>query len=178
VLIFREGKDNQSETWKELFKLLNIQSESAIIELSNESIKFRSISIKSYYQNDHVDNNNELSLSSIESLIESLIESSIESSIESNSQHINLSRDKTTSIFERVKVEADHHISLRMKSHHVTSRLALHLAYLQFVKLNRWESLTRFLHYSYYYHWSKDHFCSLSSLRDSYEPDTSLANSQ
>ncbi len=95
MLIFREDKDiNQSKTWKESFKLLNIQNESAIIELSNESIKFRSISIKSYYQNDHV--NDELSLSSVESSIESSIsssnessiESSIDSSIESISEHI------------------------------------------------------------------------------------------
>jgi hypothetical protein len=59
VLIFREDINiNQSESWKELFKLLNIQNESAIIELSNESIKFRIISLKSYYQNDdHADNN-------------------------------------------------------------------------------------------------------------------------
>jgi hypothetical protein len=48
-----------------------------------------------------------------------------------------LSRDKTTNIFERVKIEANHHISLRMRSHHVISRLALHLAYLQFVRLNK-----------------------------------------
>jgi hypothetical protein len=49
VLIFRESKDNQLERWKESFKLLSIQSELTIIELSNESIKFRSISVKSYY---------------------------------------------------------------------------------------------------------------------------------
>jgi hypothetical protein len=90
VLIFRENKDNQSETWKESCKLLSIQNESAIVELSNESIKFRTILLKSYYQNDdHVDNNDELSLSSsvlssVESSIESLIESSIKSSIESS----------------------------------------------------------------------------------------------
>jgi hypothetical protein len=65
VLMFREDKDNQSETWKGSFKLLSIQNESAIIELSNESIKFRIISLKSYYQNDdHAENNDELSLSS------------------------------------------------------------------------------------------------------------------
>jgi hypothetical protein len=86
-----------------------------------------------------------------------------------------MSRDKTTSIFKRVKIEANHHISLKMKSHHVISRLASCI--LQFVKLDRWESLTRFLHYSYYYYWFRDHFCFLSSLRDSYELDTSLANS-
>jgi hypothetical protein len=58
VLIFRKNNIDQSESWKESFKLLSIQSESAIVELSNESIKFRSISVKSYYQNDHADNEN------------------------------------------------------------------------------------------------------------------------
>ncbi len=74
VLIFRESKDiNQSESWRESFKLLSIQNESAIIEILNESIKFRIISLKSYYQNDdHI--NDELSLSSIESSVESTIE--------------------------------------------------------------------------------------------------------
>jgi hypothetical protein len=82
VLNFRENKENQSRSWKELLKLLSIQSESAIIELSNESIKFRTISLKSYYQkNDHT--NDELSTSLIESSTESTIESSIESSIQS-----------------------------------------------------------------------------------------------
>jgi hypothetical protein len=80
VLIFRESKDfNQSESRKRSFKLLSIQRESAIIELSNESTKFRFISVKSYYQNDHADNNDELSSSSIESSIESSVESIVES---------------------------------------------------------------------------------------------------
>jgi hypothetical protein len=87
VLIFRESKDtNQSESWKESFKLLSIQNELAIIELSNESIKFRSISLKSYYQNDD-HTNDELSSSSIESSTESSIESSIDSSSEFISEH-------------------------------------------------------------------------------------------
>jgi hypothetical protein len=61
---------------------LSIQSESAIIELSNESTKFRFISLKSYYQgDDHT--NDELSFSSAEPLIESSIESSVESNVES-----------------------------------------------------------------------------------------------
>jgi hypothetical protein len=47
-----------------------------------------------------------------------------------------MSRDKITSIFERVKIEADHHISLEMKSHHVIFRLA-HLAFLQFDRLDK-----------------------------------------
>ncbi len=90
VLIFRESKDiNQSESWKESFKLLSIQSESAIVELSNKSIKFRIISLKSYYQNDdHADNNDELSFSSsVSSSVERSIELSIESSIESSINH-------------------------------------------------------------------------------------------
>jgi hypothetical protein len=74
VLIFREDNTGQSESWKEPFKLLSIQSESAIIELSNESIKFRSTSIKSYNQNhDHTDDENSSSSQSpnLISLIES-----------------------------------------------------------------------------------------------------------
>jgi hypothetical protein len=82
VLIFRESKDfNQSKTWKESFKLLSIQSESAIIKLLNESTKFRFILLKSYYQSDD-HTNDELSLSSAESSIESSISSSVELSIE------------------------------------------------------------------------------------------------
>jgi hypothetical protein len=61
VLMFREDNIDQSESWKESFKLLSIQSESAIVELSSESIKFRSTSIKSYYQDDHTDDENSLS---------------------------------------------------------------------------------------------------------------------
>jgi hypothetical protein len=49
VLIFRENKNNQSETWKESFKLLSIRNELAIVELSNELTKFRFISLKWYY---------------------------------------------------------------------------------------------------------------------------------
>ncbi len=86
VLIFREDKSNQSKTWKESFKLLNIQNESTIVELSNESTKFRFISLKSYYQND--DNNDKLSFLSTESSIESSIESSTESIVESQSNLI------------------------------------------------------------------------------------------
>jgi hypothetical protein len=74
--------------------LLSIQSESAIVELSNESIKFRIISLKSYYQNDD-HTNDELSLSSAESLIESSIESSVESIVESQN---NLAIDPVVSI--------------------------------------------------------------------------------
>jgi hypothetical protein len=70
VLMFRES-NNQSGSWKESFKLLSIQSESAIVELSNESIKFRSISVKSYYQNNRVDDENSSSSLNIFLFIES-----------------------------------------------------------------------------------------------------------
>jgi hypothetical protein len=70
VLIFREGNTDQSGSWKELFKLLSIQNESVIVELSNESIKFRFTSVKSYYRDDHADDEN-LSSASIFSMVES-----------------------------------------------------------------------------------------------------------
>jgi hypothetical protein len=53
VLVYREENDNQSESWKNLFKLLNINDESTIIELSSDSTKFRSTMIKSYYDDNH-----------------------------------------------------------------------------------------------------------------------------
>jgi hypothetical protein len=108
VLIFRESKGfNQSEAWKESFKLLSIQSESTIVELSSESIKFRIISLKSYYQkNDHT--NDELSFSSAELLIESSIESLVESIDESQSnfEHTDLIIDSIVFI-DSIKRERD-----------------------------------------------------------------------
>jgi hypothetical protein len=87
VLIFRESNTGQSGSWKEPFKLLSIQKKSAIIELSNESIKFRSISVKSYYQDDqdeHADDENSSS-TSISSMIEL---SNISSFIEFENDHL------------------------------------------------------------------------------------------
>jgi hypothetical protein len=81
VLIFRKNNIDQSNSWKESFKLLSIQSESTIIELSNELIKFRSTSIKSYYQDDHTDDEN--SSSSFTSNMSSFIESQNNSIIDS-----------------------------------------------------------------------------------------------
>ncbi len=63
VLIFRKNNVDQSRSWKRSFKLLTIQNESTIVELSNKSTKFRSTSIKSYYQNDHTDDENSSSSS-------------------------------------------------------------------------------------------------------------------
>jgi hypothetical protein len=62
MLMFRENNIDQSESWKESFKLLSIQSESTIVELSSESTKFSSISVKSYYQDNHVENDDSSSL--------------------------------------------------------------------------------------------------------------------
>jgi hypothetical protein len=56
VLVYREKNDNQSKSWKDSFKLLNINDESMIIELSNDLTKFRSTMIKSYYDDDHLKN--------------------------------------------------------------------------------------------------------------------------
>jgi hypothetical protein len=73
--------------------LLSIQSESTIVELSNESIKFRTTSLKSYYQNDdHV--NDELSISSIESSIESISEHTDLITIESIVLTASIKRDR------------------------------------------------------------------------------------
>ena len=49
VLVFREDNTRQSETWKRSYKLLSLQDESTVVELSSELIKFRIISIKSYH---------------------------------------------------------------------------------------------------------------------------------
>jgi hypothetical protein len=53
VFVFREKNDDQSESWKDSFKLLNVNDESVIIEFSNDSIKFRSTMIKFYYDDNH-----------------------------------------------------------------------------------------------------------------------------
>ncbi len=54
VLIFEKNNIDQSKSWKESFKLLSIQNESAIIELSSDSTKFRSTSVKSYHQDSNL----------------------------------------------------------------------------------------------------------------------------
>jgi hypothetical protein len=54
VFVYREKNDNQSKSWRNSFKFLNTNDESMIIELSNDSTKFRSTMIKFYYD-DHVD---------------------------------------------------------------------------------------------------------------------------
>jgi hypothetical protein len=81
VLIFRESKSiNQSKSWQESFKLLDIQSESTIIELSSDSTKFKSTSVKSYHQDQN---------SSLFDVDLNDISSSLESS---SSEHANLER--------------------------------------------------------------------------------------
>jgi hypothetical protein len=56
VLVYRKKKDNQSKSWKDSFKLLNVDDESTIMKLSSDSTKFRSTMIKSYYDNNHFEN--------------------------------------------------------------------------------------------------------------------------
>jgi hypothetical protein len=109
VLIFRESKSiNQSESWQESFKLLSIQNESAIIELSSDSAKFRSTSVKSYHQDQN--------LSSFD-----VDQSDISSSLEFSSlEHTNLGRtnpnladsimltiDESRSLIESIKRDRD-----------------------------------------------------------------------
>jgi hypothetical protein len=53
VLVYREENNNQSKSWKDSFKFLNVNDESTIIELSNDSTKFRSTVIKFYYDDNH-----------------------------------------------------------------------------------------------------------------------------
>jgi hypothetical protein len=48
--------NNQSKAWKDLFKLLSVDDESVIIQFSSESTKFRSTMIKSYYDDDYLEN--------------------------------------------------------------------------------------------------------------------------
>jgi hypothetical protein len=105
VLIFRESNIDQSESWTESFKLLSIQNESAIIELSNESIKFRSTSVKSYYQDDHADDENSSSSSNMSSslelqnlIIDSIVSQSSIVLIESSKRDRDRSRKYSTSI--------------------------------------------------------------------------------
>jgi hypothetical protein len=63
VLVYRERNDNQSKSWKDSFKLLNINDESVIIEFSSDSTKFRSTTIKSYYDDNLDLENSSLSIS-------------------------------------------------------------------------------------------------------------------
>ena len=49
VLMYRERPASRSNTWKKSFNLINIENESAILNLSNESIKFKTTSVKSYH---------------------------------------------------------------------------------------------------------------------------------
>jgi hypothetical protein len=48
--MYREKNADQSESWKNSYKLLNIENESAVIDISSESTKFRATSVKSYYE--------------------------------------------------------------------------------------------------------------------------------
>jgi hypothetical protein len=56
VFVYRERNDNQSKSWKDSFKLLNVKNDLMIIKLSSDSTKFWSTMMKSYYDDDHFEN--------------------------------------------------------------------------------------------------------------------------
>ena len=49
VLVYRERPAGRSNTWKRPFNFINIENESAILNLFNGPIKFKTISVKSYH---------------------------------------------------------------------------------------------------------------------------------
>jgi hypothetical protein len=120
--VYREENDNQSESWRNSFKLLNTNDESVIIELSNDSTKFRSTTIKSYYD-DHVDlENSSLFISIIDfSIIASASKSSNMS--RSNDQFVVSNQESKSEIFSNSsKRDRD-----RLRKHFAS------IAYLSFV---------------------------------------------
>ncbi len=48
--------DNWLKSWKNLFKFLNVNNKSTIIEFSSDSTKFRLTMNKSYYDDDYFEN--------------------------------------------------------------------------------------------------------------------------
>jgi large-conductance mechanosensitive channel len=56
VFVYYEKNDNQSKSWKDSFKLLNVNDKSTIIEFSSDSIKFRLTMIKSYHDDNYFEN--------------------------------------------------------------------------------------------------------------------------
>lgn len=55
VLVFREGPTGHAGSWKRPFKLLGLEGETAVIELSSGLTRFRITSVKPYYQNEEED---------------------------------------------------------------------------------------------------------------------------
>jgi hypothetical protein len=138
VLIFREDNIDQSESWKESFKLLSIQNESAIIELSNESIKFQSTSVKSYYQDDHIDDENSSSsfTSNMSSFIESQNDSIIDSILSQSSNTISLieSQNDHFAIDSIVRILIHHEFFASSKRDRERSRkYSISIAYFNFI---------------------------------------------
>jgi hypothetical protein len=135
ILVFREDNIDQSESWKESFKLLNIQNESTIIELSSESIKFRSTSIKSYYQDDHVDNENSSSTSNMSSFIESQNDLIIDSILSQSSNTISSieSQDTFFAIDSIIRILIHHELFASSKRDRDQSKkYSISIAYLNF----------------------------------------------
>ena len=49
ILIFRKNETNRANAWNFFYTFFNVQNESTIIDLSNDLISFKIISIRSYH---------------------------------------------------------------------------------------------------------------------------------
>jgi hypothetical protein len=129
--MYREKNDDQSKSWKNSYKLLSINDESVIIELSSDSTKFRFTTIKFYYD-DLIDRINleldEHVFEFIESL-SSFVELSIENSLLSfNETSSNMFHIDIVSSF----IEQDHLESIKRDRDRLRKYFAS-TAYLSFV---------------------------------------------
>jgi hypothetical protein len=93
VLVYRERNDNQSKSWKDSFKLLSVNDESTIIELSSDLTKFRSTMIKSYYDDDHFENSS-LLISIADSLFIEFVSSTESSNMSQSNDQFAISNDQ------------------------------------------------------------------------------------
>ncbi len=76
VLIWRESNSNQRDKWTELFKLLDINDKICKIELSSESIDFRSTVIKSFFTESFVEVESTVDVQSINDVESENVQSS------------------------------------------------------------------------------------------------------
>jgi hypothetical protein len=106
VLMYRDRNVDQSQSWKDSYKSLSIENESAVIETTSESTKFRATFIKSYHEND-IDSNSIKSLFTFNESSQSFIEfarSFIESqSIISQSDDVSIDQESTKRDRDRLR---------------------------------------------------------------------------
>ena len=86
VLMYREELAGRSDIWKESFNLINIENESAILNLSNEPTKFRIISMKPYYEN-NLSNDENSKISDVSDFLDHLEHLTFLETIDENSEH-------------------------------------------------------------------------------------------